>query len=304
MWKRCILTLLGVAVALGTWVLVRRAPELAAGGLLHPYRRVTRHAAPEHCRDVNFQGAGVRLKGWRCGAVGERRGTVVYLQGIADNRASAVVAIRRFVARGFDVIAYDSRAQGESEGKHCTYGYYEKQDLAKILDDLDSGPVVLIGTSLGAAVALQVAAEDARVTAVVAAETFADLRSIARDRSRFFLTDATIREAFHQAERDARFEVDAVSPVESAKRIRIPVLLLHGEEDRDTRPEHSKRVYAALGGPKKLVLVAGARHDGALNAETWPVVEEWVDEAVRPRDRSGDAGRADAGAAAAGAPTR
>jgi alpha-beta hydrolase superfamily lysophospholipase len=281
-----------------------RAPELAAGGLLHPYRRVTKLAAPEHCLEVQFQGAGVRLKGWRCAATAERRGTVVYLQGIADNRASSIVAIKKFVPRGFDVLAYDSRAQGESEGKYCTYGYYEKLDLARILDTVDSGPIVLIGTSLGAAVALQAAAEDARVTAVVAAETFADLRGIARDRAAFLLTDATIREAFRLAERDAGFEADAVSPEESAKRIRIPVLLLHGANDRDTRPDHSRRVYTALGGPKKLVIVPGARHDGSLNPQTWPMVEAWVDDAIRPHGRSGNAGRAGAGEAAAEAPTR
>lgn len=286
------------------WVLVGRAPELAAGGLLHPYRRVTKLAAPQHCRDVYFAGAGVRLKGWRCGVVGERRGTVVYLQGIADNRASAVGAIRRFVARGFDVVAFDSRAQGESQGENCTYGYYEKRDLARVLDTIDSGPVVLIGTSLGAAVALQTAAEDSRITAVVAAEAFSDLRSIARERTRFILTDATIGEAFRLAEQKARFEVDAVSPVECARRIRAPVLLLHGENDRDTRPEHSRRVYAALRGPKKLVLVPGARHDGALNPQTWLMVEAWVDEAVRPGGRSGDAGKAGAAAARPAAPTR
>jgi pimeloyl-ACP methyl ester carboxylesterase len=48
------------------------------------------------------------------------------------------------------VIAYDSRRHGESGGDVCTYGYYEKEDLRRVIDALERGPVVLMGTSLGA----------------------------------------------------------------------------------------------------------------------------------------------------------
>lgn len=272
--------LAAIAFSGGCWVVVKQAPVVAAGGLLHPFRRVTTMTPPERCREVLFDGEGVRLKGWRCAPAGSPRGVAIYLQGIADNRASAYWAIKRLTPRGYEVIAYDGRAQGESEGEYCTYGYYEKRDLSRILDRIETRPVVLIGTSLGAAVALQAAAEDERIAAVVAAETFADLRSIARHRAPRVVTDGLIRDAFELAERQAGFAADAVSPVEAARRIQVPVLLLHGEKDRDTPPEHSRLVFAALGGPKRFVMVAGARHDGSLNEQTWRVVESWVDEAL------------------------
>ena len=60
-------------------------------------------------------------------------------------------------------VAYDSRAHGESEGDVCTYGFFEKRDLHQVLDSIGPGPIALVGTSRGAAVALQEAAEDARV---------------------------------------------------------------------------------------------------------------------------------------------
>ena len=40
-------------------------------------------------------------------------------------------AIDRFQRRGVDVVAFDSRAHGESDGEMCTYGYWEKRDLAR-----------------------------------------------------------------------------------------------------------------------------------------------------------------------------
>jgi pimeloyl-ACP methyl ester carboxylesterase len=225
----------------------------------------------------------VELKGWSCRAAAARRGTLVYLHGIADNRSSGVGAIQRFGKRGFDVVAYDSRAHGESDGDACTYGFFEKRDLGRVLDTVGPGPIVLLGASLGGAVALQQAAEETRVGAVVAAETFSDLRAVATERAPFFFTPAIIARAFELAERDGRFQVDAVSPLAAAAKITVPVFLIHGEADVETPPDHSRRVFAALRGPKRLLLAPGAPHNGSLRAEVWDEVEQWIDSVVPPR---------------------
>src|SRR6478609_11340648 len=140
---------MGVAAA------ATQLPAIGAGGLLHPFRRPVTRPAPDGCANVTLQGEGLALAGWRCTPEGRRRGAVVYLHGIADNRSSSVGVIERFRPRGFEVIAYDSRANGNSGGNVCTYGFFEKRDLQHVIATLAPGPVVLIGTSLGAAVALQ-----------------------------------------------------------------------------------------------------------------------------------------------------
>ena len=244
-------------------------------------RRPVSEGPPPSCDESVAAGAGVALKGWRCPAAGPlRRGTVVYLHGVADNRASGRSVIERFARRGFDVVAYDSRAHGESEGEVCTYGFFEKQDLGRVIDGLPDGAVVLIGASLGAAVALQRAAEDPRVTAVVAAETFADLRSVATERAQYFFPSSVIARAFDVAEARGRFVVDDVSPIRAAALITAPVLLIHGERDTATSPEHSRRVFAALRGSKRLILVPGAAHNESLRSDVWDEVERWLDVAV------------------------
>jgi pimeloyl-ACP methyl ester carboxylesterase len=246
-------------------------------------RRAASAPRPAECEDATFAGEGVTLKGWRCAAATDRRGTLIYLHGIADNRGSARGVIERFTRRGFDVIAYDSRAHGESQGESCTYGFWEKEDLRRVLDALPPGPIVLLGTSLGAAVALQEAAVDPRVSALVGAETFADLRTVAAERAPFFFTSGVIRQAFARAEQAGGFRVDDVSPVEAAARITAPVLLVHGEDDRDTPPEHSRRVYAALAGPRRLLLVPGAHHNESLQGPVWDDVQSWIESAITPR---------------------
>jgi pimeloyl-ACP methyl ester carboxylesterase len=265
-------------------------PAAGAGALIHPFRRRVNLAPPPSCVDVSFAGAGASLRGWHCLAAGVRRGTLVYLHGIADNRTSAAGLIDRFTRIGFDVVAYDSRAHGESEGTVCTYGFFEKEDLRRVLDAMEPGPFVLVGTSLGAAVALQAAELDGRVSAVVAAESFSDLRTVATERAPFFFNADAIARAFTLAERQAGFSVDAVSPAAAAARITAPVLLIHGERDVDTPADHSRRVFAALAGPKRLLIVPNAGHNGALTPDVWDTVEEWIGSVVRgigiPRSRS------------------
>jgi hypothetical protein len=68
-------------------------PSIAAGGLLHPLRVALYREAPHGCVAREFDGDGLRLRGWNCVAAGPRRGSIVYLHGVADNRSSAVGVI-------------------------------------------------------------------------------------------------------------------------------------------------------------------------------------------------------------------
>jgi alpha-beta hydrolase superfamily lysophospholipase len=286
-----------IALAGLAFLLHSQLPAIGAGALLHPYRRIPDVPVPRSCVDQVLEGAGVKLAGWRCDASGTRRGAVVYLHGVGDNRASGVGIIQRFVSRGLDVVAYDSRAHGGSGGDACTYGFFEKEDLKLVIDTLEAGPIVLLGTSLGAAVALQHAGRDARVSAVVAAETFSDLRTAAEERAPFLFANSAVDQSFALAEQQATFRIHDVSPVRAAALISIPVLLVHGDADRETPPAHSQRVYDALRGPKKLILVPGAAHNASLRGEVWSEIERWVDSVLEdalPQREASPAGRGEA----------
>jgi len=252
-------------------------PSWAANALLHPPRRQTSQVRTAAFERVDLDvGQGVHLIGWLFRTPGPRRGTVVYLHGVGDNRGSGIGIANHFMSLGFDVLAYDSRAHGESSGDTCTYGFYEKHDLSRALDLVGAKRALVFGISLGAAVGLQAAALDPRIAVVVAVSPFSDLRTVARDRVPFFASQSNIDDAFRLAEAEGRFRADDVSPVAAAARLRVPVLLVHGADDRETPPAHSQRILAALAGPKRLVLVPGAHHNDALTPVAWSAIDAWV----------------------------
>jgi len=67
------------------------------------------------------------------------------------------------------------------------------------------------------------------------------------------------------------------SALHAAARITAPV---HGADDCETLPGHSRRVFDALRGPKRLVIVPGAAHNGSLRSDVWPEIAAWLDARV------------------------
>ena len=66
----------------------------------------------------------------------------------------------------------------------------------------------------------------------------------------------------------------------AAVRIRIPVFLIHGAADKETPRWHSERVFAALTGEKRLLLVPGAGHGDALRPGVWEEIDAWIEKVV------------------------
>ena len=141
--KRAVALGAATIIVIAAAVLWQQLPGIGAGALLYPSRHAAAGGPPAGCADTAFAGAGVTLRGWTCTPPGAVRGTIVYLHGNANHHGSATGVIQRFLPRGFRVVAYDSRAQGVSGGEVCTYGFYEKADLRRVIDTLPAGPFMI-----------------------------------------------------------------------------------------------------------------------------------------------------------------
>ena len=79
------------------------------------------------------------------------------------------------------------------------------------------------------------------------------------------------------AEQRGTFHIAEVSPRKAAARIHVPVLLIHGLDDRETPAAHSQRIYDALAGPRRLIMVPGAGHNDTLRDESvWREIDAWL----------------------------
>jgi alpha-beta hydrolase superfamily lysophospholipase len=251
--------------------------DWGANALLRPARRPAAAEPDLPHKRISFVSGGLTLSGWLFQATTRRKGLILYLHGVGDNRQSVNGVALRFVPKGFDVLAYDSRAHGMSEGQYCTYGFYEKLDVSRALDTVGASTAILFGSSMGAAIAIQAASLDPRVAGVIAQSPFPDLPTIIRERAPWFLSRRNVTEAIALAERLAQFSISDVSPLRAASDIRVPVLLLHGKLDRETSPAHSERIYQQLGGRKKLMIVPGAGHNDVLAREqVWRAIEDFI----------------------------
>jgi uncharacterized protein len=218
---------------------------------------------------------GFKLLGWLVPHEGNTRGTIVYLHGVGDCKIGGIPFAQTMHANGFNVVLYDSRQHGESEGYFCTYGFYEKHDVSAVITylnsrtDFRSGKIGIYGTSMGAAVAIQAAAIDHRIAAVAAEGSFSALRTIFVDYQKriiklpwHFLRNM----ALVQSQRLANFKARLVSPKEDIKRIHIPILIIHGKDDSFIKAEYSQQLYESAHEPKQFLLVDGADHSNVWEA--------------------------------------
>lgn len=273
-----------VACALWTACAGCAPPKLGAAAIVRPIRRpFLAPSLPYEPFEVRTADA-LTLRGWLFRPEGQPRGLIVFLHGKDDVRTVGLEAAHRFVPEGWLVLLYDQRAHGESDGAYTTYGFREVDDLRRAIDAVGAKHVIVMGTSLGGAVALQAAPEDPRIAGVVAMAPFSDLTTIIREIAGPLAQNQELfTGSLKEAERLTGFEAARISPREAARRISVPVLLAHGTRDTFTVPSHSERIYAALQGPKRYVIVDGATHyDIPYFPALWDVIERWVDSTMTP----------------------
>jgi uncharacterized protein len=164
--------------------------------------------------------------------------TIIYLHGIGGCKEHFLPAAKGMVEQGFNVLAFDLRAHGLSDGDYCTFGDKEKRDVATYVDallKLDSSQTIgVMGNSLGGAIALQSLAYDKRLQFGIIESTFNTLEKVVIEYGADFILIKSPWLAHHTLEKAAKianFDPFSVKPCESAKAITQPMFMAHGDAD-------------------------------------------------------------------------
>lgn len=275
---------------------------LTGPAYLHPIRReltpdLIREADASltvtggHREDFNVRAPdGVMLRGWIVYPAQPNGTWVLLFHGVADNRVGVIGQSEFLLRAGYGVVMMDARAHGASDGPMATYGWLERNDTRAIIDALVSseqrrygaiqwqGPppppfhLFALGESMGAGIALQSAAVDPRIEAVVAEASFASLREATYDYAglrKYPWLGKTFFAPFswtllYRGESLAGFHAAEVSPEKAVAARAFPVLLICDEKDVALPCRHSEMIYAAARGSKQLWVVPGAFHTAAL----------------------------------------
>jgi dipeptidyl aminopeptidase/acylaminoacyl peptidase len=226
-------------------------------------------------RPVEFPAAedNLRLRGWLIAAPGSDR-LIISVHGKDDNRGSAGSGLaeihRRLVGAGFNVLAFDLRGHGTSDGDRYSLGYYEQRDILGAItfaerEGFAGDHIGLLGFSMGAATTLLVLPRS-DVKAAVADSAFADLHLLLT--TAFPLPKIFLPGVILAARLEFGVDVDQVSPMTAIQHLgQRRVLLIHGEDDSLIPVSHLDLLAQAGGGNVVAAWrVPGAAHIGGFTS--------------------------------------
>lgn len=195
-----------------------------------------------------LEGAGQeRIHAWWLPADARDAPTVLYLHGVRWSLGNNLFRIARLRELGFAVLAIDYRGFGRSDGELPTEVQVHA-DARAAWEELRrreprSDARFIYGHSLGAAVALELAAAVDGAAGVIADSGFTSLADLVGEK---FPLGFIMSQKF-----DALARVGA---------LRSPALFVHGTADQIVPAAMSERLYAAAPEPKRLLLIEGASH--------------------------------------------
>jgi len=209
---------------------------------------------------------------------------VIFHHGYTSHAVDNAAHAKFFHEQGYEVLLLDLRAHGESEGKYVGFGILDRYDTLEWIRYAQQRfgndvKIVLHGTSMGAATVLMaLGLEEIQhtVSAVIAdcaytspAEVFSSV--IQKD---YHLPPAPIISlASVYSQKAAGYRLDAYSTLDALKDNRVPVLFVHGKEDKFVPTWMSQKNYDACPSEKRLLLVEGAGH-GSSVFENLPLYEQ------------------------------
>ena len=233
--------------------------------------------------EVQFTASdGITLKGWYIPAEGAAKGTIVYAHGQNRTRVEMLPVAQFGHTLGYNGVVFDLRHQGASGGNLTSLGYWERRDVEAgaryaVEQEHAGPPIVAWGISMGAAAALEAAAEDPSVSVVISDSTFLNYRELIYHhydlffgvRSRFLpwwwpclprfpLADEVLygsasRNHFDPSDFDLEKAVRRINP--------RPVLFIGVQGDQRMPPWYAERLYGdSTSSQKAIVIVPGTRH--------------------------------------------
>ena len=211
----------------------------------------------------------------------------------AKNSEKLIFLARSLAERGIPAMRFDFRYVGASSGRFADITYSgEVEDLKAAYDFVQRrrlGKTVLFGSSMGGTVALLCAAQEPDIAAIVTLaapvhpENFPTRmltpKQLEHWRERGYTTYNGQRLNVALLE-----DLDTLDVAQTARQVRCPVLILHGDADEVVPVAEAYELHDCLTGPKRLSIFPGVDHrfsNPLVMRQAMSEALDWLAEHVR-----------------------
>jgi len=180
------------------------------------------------------------------------RPVVLYFHGNGDFLAGFFHRFRPLISDGTGIVAVSYRGYAGSSGQPSEQGLLQDAAAAYAFTAARYAPdrIVVWGFSLGTGVAVALAAEQP-VSRLILEAAYTSIADVAAPAFWFAPVRLLLRDQFRSAERIAR--------------VRVPLLMMHGDRDPAIPIALGERLFAMAHEPKKFVRFAGGGHNDLDN---------------------------------------
>lgn len=207
---------------------------------------------------------GLDLKAWFAPPTTKNK-VVVFFHGNGGNAGGRDIKAKEFLDAGYGFLLTEYRGYGGNPGypkESCI-----KKDAQTTLDFLKNkgysgNDIILYGESIGTAVAVYTATNNAPY-AVILEAPFSSLLDVAKDAYWFFPVKLMLREKY-----------DTIGII---KKIKSPILIVHGENDKIVPIKFSKQLFKAAPPLKKAVFIPEAGHNNLHHYGALKSMIQWLD---------------------------
>ena len=210
----------------------------------------------------------LKLDTWFIPAANKTNKAVVVMHGYPFDKGN-ILPPATFLHDEFNLVLFDFRYLGKSEGSYNSVGIHEKKDLAAAVKYLHNSKnqtkIGALGFSLGGAVAIMGAKQN-NLSAVVSDSSYASLENMLRTTYKLFrifkfpflVTTKILSKIL------LKIDVAEVSPEKSIKELKIPIMIIHGSDD-DQIPVDNAYQLKSANQKVELWIIENAGHGFASN---------------------------------------
>lgn len=205
------------------------------------------------------------LAGWFLPSL-ENKGTIILGHGYPADKSDLLDYAKFLVEGGYNVLMFDWRYFGQSEGAFTTLGVSERQDVLAAVEylksraDIDTNRIGALGFSFSGANFIVTKSPDIKV--IIADSTHVGLPKMAE---RVFVNFGPLKWIFiWSAKLLAKIvlgvNIDELDTLSAVRELRVPVFFIHGKLDDQIPYQDSVNLFKAANEPKELWLIEEAGH--------------------------------------------